>query len=90
MPVGSDTNNARWVESLRLRRHGLVHEYAPFLAFDGKRKRPEPVLVLDWRPGKLRQGKHIPFALLRRVLKGLPLAAEDVRRRLVRRIERTP
>ena len=79
----------KWASDLRAFRHEVVHDRAPWLAFEvrpGMSPRCDPILVLNWRPGPLSPDDCVTFESLRRIRLGLSEAMVGLRAELIRRV----
>jgi hypothetical protein len=79
----------KWATDLRAFRHEVVHDRAPWLAFEvrpGTSPKYEPILVLNWRPGPLLRDDYLTFESLRRIRLGLSEAMVGLRTELIRRV----
>jgi hypothetical protein len=87
--IASLTDPSAWAETLRAVRHDLLHDRAPWLAFEvltGESKKWEPVLLLNWRPGFYGPEDSVSFKGLRAIQRGLTQVAEAVRTQLILRV----
>ena len=86
--IAQSTSGAKWAENLRGLRHDVLHDRAPWLAFEltGGTSPFEPVLVLDWRVGSQETGDAVSFETLRQIRAGLVEAVLRMRDELVDRV----
>jgi len=90
--VASMTVCPQWATDLKNARHDVLHERSMWIAFEVRDTSPryEPLLLLNWRPGRFQSKDCIKFQTLREIRDGLLEAAEGMRHRLIQRIETLP
>jgi len=87
--VAHMASTEQWADDLQRIRHDLLHERSMWLAFEvrsGQTPRYEPLLLLNWRPGRFQPDDCVPFQVLRDIRAGLAEAAAGLQESLVRRV----
>ena len=87
--LASVTRNPAWAADLRKLRHEVLHDRAPWLAFEKHLNPPpeyEPILVLNLKVRALESDDYVSFKTLREIRNGLEEAAIKLRDELISRV----